>query len=347
MPQLEFEVLPLQTRHQFHIARAAAPPQRRNVWVRIRDGEFEGWGEAAPNAFYSENADTVIEALHAYSDVVTHHTGDLDALERDLLARLPSAHPRYPPHPSARSAISAALLDLHARRAGQSVWQYLGLRAQSPVSSFTIGIDEPEIMRAKIREARSYSILKVKVGTTRDEEVLALLREEAPEARIRVDANTGWTADQAMALLPMLCDYGVELIEQPLPAEDYEGLARLTSVSDLPIIADESCRVAADVEKLVGCVHGVNIKLAKCGSLLEAVRIAEAARSNEMKVMLGCMIESTLGIAAAIQLASLADYVDLDGAALLADDPFAGPRIDETGKVHFNSEPGLGVRLAP
>lgn len=343
MLKLDYEILELRTRHDFNIARAAAPAQRRNVWVRISDGELEGWGEAAPNAFYAETADTVVEALEGYRPIVEAGGPDIDAMEAALLVSLPSRHPKYPPHPSARSAISAALLDLNAKRAQQPLWEYLGLKAESPDSSFTIGIDEPEVMRAKTREAAGYSILKVKVGTDHDEEVLRILREEAPHARIRVDANTCWAADQTIALLPMLREYGVELIEQPVAADDYEGLAKITRVSDIPIIADESCRVSSDVARLVGCVHGVNIKLAKCGSVLEGVRIAETARELGMQVMLGCMIESTLGIAAAIHFASLADYVDLDGAALLANDPFAGPHIDQNGRVHFNAEAGLGV----
>jgi L-Ala-D/L-Glu epimerase len=341
--KLDYEILELQTRHDFNIARAAAPPKRRNVWVRITDGDFEGWGEAAPNAFYAETADTVVEALEGYRPIVEAGGPEIDAMEAAVLLRLPSKHPKYPPHPAARSAISAALLDLHAKRTQQPLWEYLGLAAASPVSSFTIGIDEPEVMRAKTREAGKYSILKVKTGTDRDEEVLRILREEAPDARVRVDANTGWSVDQTIAMLPMLRDYKVELIEQPVAADDYEGLAKITRVSDIPIIADESCRVSDDIANLVGRVHGVNIKLAKCGSVLEAVRIAETAREHGMQVMLGCMIESTLGIATAIQFASLADYVDLDGAALLATDPFSGPHIDAIGKVHFNIAPGLGV----
>ncbi|MGQ0815437.1 MAG: dipeptide epimerase [Gemmatimonadota bacterium] len=352
MLNLDYDVLELQTRHEFHIARAAAPPARRNVWVRLAHDDIQGWGEAAPNAFYAESADTVVEALEGYRSIVESglggpggpcDKGDLNRLELGLLQHLPSRHPKYPPHPSARSAISAALLDLQAKLAQQPLWQYLGLQNVAPLSSFTIGIDEPQVMREKAAEAASYSILKVKVGTDRDEETLKLLREAAPNARIRVDANTGWSAEQAIALLPMLRDYQVELIEQPVPADDYEGLAKITSASEIPIIADESCRVSADVEKLKGKVHGVNIKLAKCGSVVEAIRIAEAARALGMRVMLGCMVETTLGIATAIQIASLADYVDLDGAALLANDPFRGPHIDTSGAVHFNDDPGLCV----
>jgi L-alanine-DL-glutamate epimerase-like enolase superfamily enzyme len=344
--KLEFEILELHTLHEFNIARAAAPPQRRNVWVRIADADgVQGWGEAAPNAFYAETADTVAEVLPAYAKVLANaDTGDVDTIERRLLEAAPSLHPKYPPHPSARSAISAALLDLLSRKAGVPAWQYLGLQNTAVPSSFTIGIADIEVMREKTRAAKQYQILKIKVGTPDDERILAMLREEAPHARIRVDANTGWTAEQTIAYLPMLQEFGVELIEQPVATDDYAALRRVKEASAIPIIADESCRVAADVETLIGCVHGVNIKLAKCGSIWEGLRIAQTARANGMTVMLGCMVESTLGIAAAIQLSSLVDYVDLDGAALLRDDPFVGPRLDPNGNVVFNSEPGLGVR---
>jgi L-Ala-D/L-Glu epimerase len=347
--RLEFDVLPLQTRHEFNIARAAAPAQRRNVWVRLIDDDgTEGWGEAAPNAFYAEDADTVAEVLPVYARVLANaDSSDIDAIERRLLEAAPSHHPKYPPHPSARSAISAALLDLLARRDGVPAWRYLGLEAQSVASSFTIGIDDLAFMREKARAAANYQILKIKVGTADDEQILRMLREEVPHARIRVDANTGWSVEQTLSYLPMLQEYGVELIEQPLPADDYDGLREVTAASPIPIIADESCRIASDVERLAGCVHGVNIKLAKCGSVWEAIRIASAARSHGMQVMIGCMIESTLGIATAIQLCSLMDYVDLDGAALLREDPFKGPHLDARGEVEFGEGIGLGVEVTP
>lgn len=343
--RLDFEVLHLQTRHDFHIARAAAPPVRRNVWVRLTDRDgVVGWGEAAPNPYYGEDADTVTDVLQRYARVLERaDVTDVAGLEQDLLDLVPTSKPPYPPHPSARAAISAALVDLLSRRAEMPAWKYLALQPKSVESSFTIGLDELDVMREKTRAARSYSILKVKVGTPDDERILAMLREEAPNARIRVDANTGWTAEQAIGYLPMLQKYDVELIEQPVAADDYDGLRRVKEASPIPIIADESCRVEADVERLDGIVDGVNVKLAKCGSMWEALRVAQAARARGMKVMMGCMIESTLGIAAAVQLCSLMDYVDLDGAALLKEDPFTGPGIDENGVVRFNHGPGLGV----
>jgi L-Ala-D/L-Glu epimerase len=340
--KLDFEVLDLRTAHEFHIAREAAPPAWNTVWVRIRDGDgAEGWGEAAPNAFYGETADTVQAVLTRLAAVLERLDGDplaLERAERTLDAVLAGNR-------AAKSGVSAALHDLAGKRLGVPVWKMLGLDpATAPRSSFTIGIDEPEVMREKVREAAAYPILKIKVGTPRDEEILRLIRDEAPDKTLRVDANTAWTAKEAIRAVPMLEEYGVEFVEQPLPARDLEGLALLRRSSRLPVISDESSETAADVARLAGVVDGINIKLAKSGGIREAVRMAHVARAHGMEVMLGCMIEATVGIAAAVQVAPLMDYLDLDGAALLANDPFEGPGIEEDGTLRFNQEPGLGVR---
>lgn len=343
--KIESEILTLRTRHAFHIARETAPPARHTVWVRLHDGEGnEGWGEAPATPYYGETAETVQAVLPRLGAALeAAAAGDPFALER-IDAALAHSIGR---NPAARVAISSALHDMVGKRLGVPVWKLWGLDpGAAPRSSFTLGIDEPEVMREKLREAIRYPILKIKVGGPRDEEVLRLIREEAPEKVLRVDANTGWTAKQALAALPMLQEYGVEFIEQPLPANDLEGLRLLRDRSPLPIVADESCSTAADVARLAGVVDGVNLKLAKCGSLREALRIIHTARAHGMRVMLGCMIESTLGISAAVQLAPLVDDVDLDGAALLAEDPFEGPGLEPDGRLRFNSEPGLGVRLA-
>ena len=340
--RLEAEVITLRTRHAFNIARLASPPARHNVWVRLRDAEgYEGWGEAPATPFYGETGDTVTAILPRLGEALERAAeGDPFALER-IDAALSHAVGR---NPAAKVAISAALHDLVGKRLGLPVWKLWGLDPlAAPRSSYTIGIDEPEVMRERVREAAGYPILKVKIGTPRDEEILRVIREEAPDKELYVDANTGWTAKQAIAAMPMLVEHRVSIVEQPLPKHDIDGLRLVRERSPLPIVADESCETAADVAKLVGAVDGVNIKLAKCGSLREALRIVHAARAHGMKVMLGCMIESTLGIAAAIQLAPLVDHVDLDGAALLAEDPFAGPGLEPDGRLRFNTEAGLGV----
>ena len=343
--KLDFEIVELNTRHAFNIAREKAPPSRRLVWVRIRDEDgVEGWGEASPQPFYGETADTVLAVLPRLADALqSASAGDPFALETvDEALHHALAH-----HGSARVAISCALHDLVGKKLGVPVWKLWGLNpAAAPKSSFTIGIDELDVMRAKVREAAGYPILKIKVGTPRDREILGMIREEVPEAVIRVDANTGWTAKQTIAAMPMLQEFGVEFVEQPLPAHDLAGLKLVRENSPLPIIADESVETAADVAKLAGVVDGVNIKLSKCGSLREAIRIVHAARAHGMSVMLGCMIESTLGIAAAVQLTPLVDYADLDGAALLASDPFTGPGLAADGTLRFNRQPGFGVTRA-
>lgn len=347
--RLDFEVFELRTRHAFHIARRAAPPVRRDVWIRVTDEDgTEGWGEASPQPFYGETPETVAAVLPRYAEVLEGFAGD-DALTRieRIEAELKAVLGR---NAAARSGISAALHDLAGKRLGLPVWKLFGADPEAcPPSSFTIGIDEVEAMREKVREAAPYPILKVKVGTPRDEEILRMIRDEAPEKALRVDANTAWTAKAALRALPMLEAYGVELVEQPCAKEDLHGLAEVRRASRIPVVADESCETAADVAKLAlaGAVDGVNIKLSKCGSLREAVRIVHAARAHGMQVMVGCMIESTLGIAAAMQVAPLADWVDLDGAALLADDPFTGPGMEEDGSLSFSLRPGLGVFRAP
>ncbi len=340
--KLSWETFDLKTRHAFTIARMKAPPVRQAVWVRITDTDgLEGWGEAAPNAYYGESAETVRAALPRYDaalqDAVAGDPFALERIERAVELALGR-------NPAARVAISAALHDLIGRKLGVPVWKLWGLTPDTtPRSSFTLGLTQPDELRQWVRDAAGYPILKLKVGTPGDEELLRVVREEAPHAVLRIDANTGWTLKEAIARLPLLHEIGIELIEQPFGADDIEALRVLREHSPIPIVADESCRTVADIPRLAGAVDVVNIKLEKCGSLREAVRMVHVARAHGMGVMLGCMVTSTLGIAAAAQVAPLVDYVDLDGAALLAEDPFTGPGLRSDGSMALNQEPGLGV----
>ncbi|CAN5593155.1 dipeptide epimerase [soil metagenome] len=340
--KIEHTVLDLQTTHPFNIARAAAPPVRRSVWLRLTDDDGnEGWGEAAPNAYYGESVETVIALLPAYERALQQ--ADADVLELDTLER--ACERATGGNPAARAGISAALHDLAGKRIGIPVWSMWGLSADAvPRSSFTIGIDEPDVMRRKLEEAASYPILKLKVGTPDDRQMLEMVRRAAPDCAIRIDANTGWTLEQALALLPLLEELRIELIEQPFDAADIESFRTLRERSPIPIIADESCRTVADIPHLVGAVDGINIKLEKCGSLREAVRMVQVARAHQLQVMIGCMLSTTLAVAATMQLAPLVDYVDLDAARLLAADPFVGPAMESDGTLRLSADPGLGVR---
>ena len=343
MPSLRIisEIIELPTRHPFHIARAAAPPVRRSVWFRLIDeAGAEGWGEAAANAYYGESVDTVLALVPTFEEVLkdsTHDITSLESLERSIERAVRD-------NPAARVAISAALHDLVGKRLGVPVWRLWGLDPLAmPASSFTLGLDTAEAVLQKLEEAASYPILKMKVGSSDDRRLLELVREAAPDKRVRIDANTGWTVDEALALLPALEELDIELIEQPFPADDLDSFRRLRGRSRIPIIADESCRVATDIPRLAGAVDGINIKLEKCGSLREALRMVHVARAHDMHVMLGCMLSTTLAMAAAMQLAPLVDFVDLDGAALLAHDPFSGPHLRPDGQLVLNEAPGLGV----
>ena len=336
--QLHAEILTVTTRHPFIIARGGQSSYR-TVFVRVvdRDGA-EGWGEAAPSRYYGETADSALLAVQQFAPLLAHADAwSMDAIERELEKTLRG-------NAAARCAVSAALHDLAARRLAVPLWKYWGLdRAAAPRSSFTIGIAPDEgTLRARVREAAQYPILKIKLGSSWDREVLRIVREEAPKAQLRVDANAAWTAKQALGMLDALHAVGVDMLEQPLPPQDLAGLRFVRERAAIAVVADESCLVASDIPKLAGVVDGVNIKLAKCGSLREALRMIAVARAHDMRVMCGCMIETTLGIAAAAHFSPLLDDADLDGAALLADDPFDGPGIPN-GQVTLGDAPGLGV----
>jgi L-Ala-D/L-Glu epimerase / N-acetyl-D-glutamate racemase len=337
--KLVVEQCAITTRHPFVIARGSTNGYKR-AWVRLVDDDgVEGWGEADPSSFYGETLETVLAALKKLASHLPQDPFDLEEAE----ARFAQVVPK---NGSARAALSAALHDLVGKRVGQPLWRLWGLDPRkAPLSSFTIGLDTPEQMREKVREAEAYPILKVKLGTDRDEEILRTIRD-ATDKPIRVDANAGWTVRRAKEMIPVLKEHGVEFLEQPLPPEDLEGLGevrRFATARDLPVVVDESCLVAADIPRLVGRVDGVNIKLAKCGSLREALRMIATARAHGMLVMVGCMIETSLGITAAAHVTPLVDAADLDGAALTVDDPFVGASIDG-GQIRLPTEPGLGVR---
>jgi L-alanine-DL-glutamate epimerase-like enolase superfamily enzyme len=336
--RLVHEILTVRTRTPFVIARGGSS-EWRLVWVRIVDHDgVEGWGQAAPSRFYGETAETVVAALDRLAPVLADaNAWSIEAIEAEMHRTL-----RY--NASAKAAVSAALHDLAAKRLGVPLYRMLGLDpAKAPPSSFTIPITtDDDALRRALEDAAPYPILKVKLGGPRDADTIAGVRASAPDKILRVDANAAWTPKHALHMIDVLLDYDVEFVEQPVAAHDLDGLRFVRDRSPLPIIADESCLVATDIPRLAGAVDGINLKLAKCGGIREALRIIATARAHDMSVMAGCMVETSLGITAAAQFAPLLDYADLDGAALLAHDPFIGATTDG-GAIVLPEAPGLGV----
>jgi L-alanine-DL-glutamate epimerase-like enolase superfamily enzyme len=336
--KVQHDVSIVHTTHPFVIARGGAS-EHRLVRVRVIDDDgVEGWGEAAPNRFYGETVDTALGALARLAPIVeTCNPWALEDVELEMNRAL-----RF--NGSVKSAISAALHDLAGKRLGVPLYKLWGLDpAKAPLSSFTIGIAaSDDELRERVAQAEPYPVLKVKLGTDHDPQIIRTVREAAPTKVLRVDANAAWTAKQALSMVDVLVECGVEYVEQPLPAHDLDGLRFVRDRSALPVIADESCVVSTDIARLVGIVDGINIKLSKCGGLREALRMIATARSHNMLVMCGCMIETSLGITAAAHFSPLLDYADFDGAALLSDDPYSGATI-VGGRIAIPSAPGLGV----
>jgi L-alanine-DL-glutamate epimerase-like enolase superfamily enzyme len=302
------------------------------VQVELEHEGLIGRGEAAPVYYRGETPASALDYLAS-----ARLPDDPFALEDALAGPAADA--------AGRSALDAALHDWVGRRLGVPVWQLLGLSRRAPVTSYTLGIDTLEGTRDRARRAASFRALKVKVGGPDDLARLEAIREETG-AVLRVDANEGWTLEAAREIVPALAELGVELIEQPFPAADLESFRALREVDPLPpVIVDEGCQNLGDVAPVAGYADGINIKLAKAGGLREALRMVHAARALGLSVMIGCMVESQLGVAPAAQIASLADWVDLDGHLLLADEPFRGLQLED-GRVLPSHGPGLGVEPA-
>ena len=261
---------------------------------------------------------------------------DLDA----VLAKRPAGSR------AARSAIDEALHDLWGKKLGQPLYKLFGLNPNNlPLTSFTIGMDEPEIM-AEQAQASKYPIIKVKLGSDQDEAIVASIRK-VTNAKLRADANAGWSREQALYLIPRLMEYDLEFIEQPLAVEDVEGYFWLkeklrAQKINIPIFADETAKTSHDVAKLAGAIDGVVVKTMKSEGIREALRMIHTARAHDMQIMLSCMIESSVGATAAAHLAPLCDYVDLDGPLLIKNDPYRGLKYDGA-KMTLPDTPGLGL----
>lgn len=338
------ETLELDLKHPFTIARGTQETAR-NVLVKIADEEGRvGLGGAAPSSHYGETVETVQAVLPSLLSIV-ETVGDphaIDRIERRMEETIAG-------NPAAKAAVDIALHDLVAKRADLPLYRLWGLDpADSIATSYTIGIDDPAVMeeRAEAAMAAGFETLKVKLGTDRDRESLEAVREGAPEATIRVDANEAWSPKEAVRRIESIREFGVEFVEQPVPAEDPEGLAFVYEHSPLPIAVDESVIRAHDVPLVADRTDIVNLKLMKSGGLREARRIISTARANGLEVMTGCMVETNASIAAAAHLAPLLDYADLDGSLLLAADPVDGvPMPDGAIDLASLDRPGTGAQL--
>jgi L-Ala-D/L-Glu epimerase len=317
------------TERTFVIARSSADAFGR-VILEVEEDGLTGRGEAAPTRYYGQDAEGVEEALrHAEIQDPWDIEGALAGNDQ-----LP---------PTALAALDGALHDLAAKRLGVPLYRLLGLARPEPVSAYTLGIAEPDTTVEEAKRLSSFPILKMKVGGREDVETVRAVAEFS-EAEIWVDANEAFSPEEAPEVAAELKGMGVRMIEQPVPAfAGPEALRRAAEAAHpVPVVADESAIVARDVPPLAGCASGVNVKLAKCGGVRRALEMIHTARSLEMSVMLGCMVETSLGISAAAHISGLVDFVDLDGAMLLADDPFEGIGYEE-GRIVLSNAPGLGV----
>ena len=305
------------------------------VWIEIEHEGERGYGEAAPIERYEESAESAL----AYVEEVADSLGDDPFAFDEIESRLPLREF------AARAGIDAGLHDLCGKLTGIPVWRFLGLRQAGPPTSWTIGLGSPDEMARKAEQAANFKSLKLKIGGRDglDAERVAAVRA-VWDKPLRVDVNEYWTLDEALDSIPRLKELGVDYVEQPLPAGDQDG-PKLKAASPLPIYVDEDCHTLSDVAACAERAHGINIKLAKSGGIREGIRMAHAARALGLGVMLGCMVESGLGIAAGASMASLCDHVDLDGNILIAEDPWPGVQLLD-GVQLPSSAPGLGVKEA-
>lgn len=334
--KLSMKPITLNLKTTFRIAHGASD-QRFNVIVSLQQGDLVGYGEAAAVAYHGETQ----EGIMAYLEKLRGTEADPSQLDdpfllEEYLMKLPVGSN------AARAALDIALHDLLGKTIGQPLYRIFGLNPEKlPQTSFTIAIDHPETMAERARESE-LPILKIKLGKTNDLEIIDAIRK-VTSARLRVDANAGWSREQAAKIIPQLVQYDLEMIEQPLSVGNIEGLRWLRAQNyGVPFFADESIKNARDVAAHAGAVDGVVIKLMKTGGLREALRAIHVARALDMKIMIGCMVESSLGVTAASHLAPLCDFADLDGPLLISNDPFQGVHYDDA-QLELTSLPGLGV----
>lgn len=335
LPRLTWRAQTLHLRNPFRLSYGVSET-RRSFWLRLADDA--GWGEAAIPPYYG----IADESMIAFWDAAAGRTEPFP----DDPAAIPAWVGDEGPAP-ARCAVDLALHDRLGQRRGLPLWRLLDLPAPRPLpTSFTIAIAEPDEMARLAAQAAAYPILKIKLGSDDDLARLSAVRAARPDAQLRVDANAGWSPEEAVAQIRGFEGLGLALIEQPTPKDDIAGMGYVQAHTDLPVVADESVRTLADVEALAAAgVAAINLKLQKVGGLGPGLAMLRRARELGLRVMLGCMIETSLGVTAMAHLAGLADWLDLDAPLLIADDPFDGLWYDSDSRVHVPERPGVGVIL--
>jgi len=333
---INYKIVNLPFRYPFTIARGTKTHQPIFV-VELEFNGVKGYGEAPAITYYNIPAEQMAEDLEKKKMMA----GKFALTDPERYGHF--LHHLFPKNSFLVCALDMAGWDLYAKLRHKPIYELLNLDPlKTPLTDYTIGIDTTENMIAKMQE-KPWPIYKIKVGTEGDLERLHALRHRT-DAMIRVDANSGWTLDEAMSKIPLFKEAGVELIEQPLHKDDWEGMKKLYASSSLPLIADESCVSENDVEKCAGHFHGINIKLTKCGGITPALKMIKKARELGLKVMIGCMNETTIGSAAIAHLSPMIDYMDADGPLLLKEDLATGLTY-EFGKISLSQKPGLGIEL--
>lgn len=334
--QIETEIVRLRLRHTWTTVMSSSE-YRDNLYVRLRSGGLTGVGEGGPIVRYKESAELGRQAVEA----VRPYLEKADPMQfRKIIGEV---FRRVPGQYAAKAAIDIALMDWVGQRLGVPVYRLFGLdAADAPVTTFSIGIDTPEKTREKVREAEPFPVLKIKVGLDKDESTMEAVRSVTKKP-LRLDANEGFrTKEEAVRKINWLESLGAEFIEQPMPAPMLEEARWIRSRVHIPVLADESCLHAEDIPKIADAYDGVVVKLDKTGGINGAVRMIETARAHKLKVMLGCMIESSVSITAAAHLSPMVDWADLDGNLLIANDPYSGVKV-EKGKLILPNRPGLGL----
>ncbi len=334
--KVRYKIYNLPFHHPFTISKGTKTHQPTLV-AELDFMGIKGYGEAPSISYYNITVEKMAEDLERKKIFVEKFAfSDPERYWHYL-------HHLFPANPFLVCALDMAGWDIYGKLKRKQLHELWGLDiAEAPLTDYTIGIDTIEKMVAKMKE-KPWPIYKIKVGVDGDIDMVTALRKYT-DAVLRVDANAGWTVEQALQKIPILKELGVEFIEQPLGKDDWEGMKILFEHSALPLIADESCVVEADVEKCYNYFHGINIKLTKCSGITPARRMITRARELGMKVMVGCMNESSVGTAAIAQLAPMLDYVDMDGPLLLAEDIAYGVQFD-FGRILFNDSPGLGINI--